>query len=622
MKRDYSKIPPELLQLARWVIYRPVPSDKDSGKIRKIPLQSKDPQKGASSTNADHWSTFEEAIQADHDRVGLVIRPPYIGVDLDGVRDPETGSVDPAAEQIIRELNTYTELSPSGKGFHIWLRGKAPKDVRDPLGQKLLSVHKEKLEIYPIDRYFTMTGEWVEGTPLGVRQLEDSEVVKLYSRSGEREIEKAELGTQPPTSETKGYTRLQRFHLLSLGKWQELSTSQSEADLEYCCFLAEAHHGDAKLVDADFRSSKLMRPKWDHMRGADTYGNNTVAEACKRYVLNPPRKEKVVVDPNKWRELFKNPSERDLTPLRWIFKDFMQEQGSMLYGGLSGHGKTLLLMSTAKALVQGTRLFGYFDCVLPGPVLYMIPEAGERSFVRRLEAFRLEKLPGDSFLYRTMSQGLTIPLDDARVLKAVEGRHVFLDTAIRFQQGDENSASDNDTGLAAGIFKILQAGALSVWGAHHSGKGFESATHMSLENVLRGTGDIGAMLSTAYGVRQIDKVKNLLYIDCVKPRDFEPKGPFQLEGRPWIDTEGDFRMVTRPGETPSMEEVITQTKMMKDSPARAEAIAMYNSQLTIPAIVKELVNKGYKCNYKTVQGWVKEEKTPPTVIDFQDPNTF
>jgi hypothetical protein len=70
---------------------------------------------------------------------------------------------------------------------------------------------------------------------------------------------------------------------------------------------------------------------------------------------------------------------------------------------------------------------------------------------------------------------------------------------------------------------------------------------MSLENILRGSGDIGAMLCTAWGVRQIDAERNRIWVENCKPRDFQPCQPFVLEGRPHIDQKGDFKLYATPG---------------------------------------------------------------------------
>ena len=65
--------------------------------------------------------------------------------------------------------------------------------------------------------------------------------------------------------------------------------------------------------------------------------------------------------------------------------------------------------------------------------------------------------------------------------------------------------------------------------------------------MVRGSGDLGAAICTAWGLRQIDAVKNRVYIQNLKPRDFLPCQPFILQGRPAIDERGCFDMTEPPG---------------------------------------------------------------------------
>jgi hypothetical protein len=160
-------------------------------------------------------------------------------------------------------------------------------------------------------------------------------------------------------------------------------------------------------------------------------------------------------------------------------------------------------------------------------------------------------------LVRTMSQGPAIPLSDPELLKAAKDATVYLDTAIRFMQGDENSAGDNQRGLATDIFRLLNAGAKVAPFAHHSGKAFRKEEVMTLENVMRGTSDLGAMCAAVWGVKQIDETLNVVHVQCVKARDFSPCGAFQLIGRPrpgqsYIESEGDFRLHKSPEECGSL----------------------------------------------------------------------
>lgn len=81
-----------------------------------------------------------------------------IGVDLDHcVND---GIVEPDAEEIVKLLDSYTEISVSGTGLHIIC--KADSNVTGLLGERV-SLQNGKREIYNNNRFFTITGNVYHG---------------------------------------------------------------------------------------------------------------------------------------------------------------------------------------------------------------------------------------------------------------------------------------------------------------------------------------------------------------------------------------------------------------------------------------------------------------------------
>ena len=72
------------------------------------------------------------------------------GVDLDNVI--ENGTLTSQALEVVEKLSSYTEVSPSGKGLHIFVLAPDANIMR----------HRKKdffLEIYKEGRYFTVTGD-------------------------------------------------------------------------------------------------------------------------------------------------------------------------------------------------------------------------------------------------------------------------------------------------------------------------------------------------------------------------------------------------------------------------------------------------------------------------------
>jgi putative DNA primase/helicase len=123
-----TSIPKELIERRRWVCWQ---IEYREGRPTKVPIN---PQTGAraSSTDPQTWSDYATAVKARErlrlNGVGFVFSAsdPYIGIDLDNCRNPETGEIAPKALKIVKLLNSFTEISPSGCGLHIFVRGKLP----------------------------------------------------------------------------------------------------------------------------------------------------------------------------------------------------------------------------------------------------------------------------------------------------------------------------------------------------------------------------------------------------------------------------------------------------------------------------------------------------------------
>jgi hypothetical protein len=226
-----------------------------------------------------------------------------------------------------------------------------------------------------------------------------------------------------------------------------------------------------------------------------------------------------------WTSMFHTKEETEnAPPVTFAIEGFLQDGGVTMLGGLAGHAKTFVALAMSRSLTEGSPLFGYFQVNrISEKVVYLIPESTLAPFAHRLKKFHLNKVVGEKFFYRTLSHKSEqeLLITDPKLLKFCCGADVILDTAVRFISGDENASAEQKI-FAQNLFALLRAGARSVTGLHHAPKSFEKESYITLENVLRGSGDIGAMLSTCWGLRQIDKDKNRIYVANCKPRDFDP----------------------------------------------------------------------------------------------------
>jgi putative DNA primase/helicase len=154
-----QKFPPELTCQPNWVVWRYLPPTREGAKYRKVPYQPNG--KPASTTDRTTWSSFDACRNAyasgGYDGLGYVFDGEvgedgfcYVGVDFDScILDSEgRQQVHSVALERIKRLETYTERSVSGTGFHCIARAK-PLDSAAIYGG---------VEVYCIARYFTFTG--------------------------------------------------------------------------------------------------------------------------------------------------------------------------------------------------------------------------------------------------------------------------------------------------------------------------------------------------------------------------------------------------------------------------------------------------------------------------------
>jgi hypothetical protein len=240
-------------------------------KPHKLPI---DPRKGAlaSSTNPKTWGTFQQAFDAMRQwsltGVGFVFSDAdvYAGVDIDDCRNADTGEIAEWGRQIIRALDSYTEASPSGTGVHIIVRGELPTGRGN---QKALN--GGKVEMFSRARYFTFTGNHVDGTPYEIFDRR-TELVTLHSRlfasrkplaSAQRSIVEFPLAPDDGLiTKARQANNGAKFERLWNGQWKGDYPSQSEADLALCCQLAFWTGKDRARMDSLFRGSGMMREKW------------------------------------------------------------------------------------------------------------------------------------------------------------------------------------------------------------------------------------------------------------------------------------------------------------------------------------------------------------------------
>src|ERR1051326_3812155 len=214
----------------------------------------------------------------------------------------------------------------------------------------------------------------------------------------------------------------------------------------------------------------------------------------------------------------------DAPSITFLIDGFLQREGVTAIAGPVRERKSLIALNVAHALVTGEKLFGHFAVTnRPNRLLYLTPENSLGPFTDRVKKIGLLDYIGERFFYRTMSVEGDLRLDSEDLREILPGSVVILDTAVRFFEGDENSSKDARA-FADTLFRLLKHGADAVVMLHHSPK--TSGDVMSLENALRGSGDLGALLCCCWGTRlqdPADPYKSKSFLSNLKQRDFESR---------------------------------------------------------------------------------------------------
>lgn len=292
LDRIRRNVPACLLERSQCVCWKYVERE---GRKTKVPIN---PRTGdlAKSTDRSTWSSFEDAVAAARrfaavEGVGFVFdeADPFCGVDLDDCRDPRTGELKPWGLRLVRTLNSYSEVSPSGCGIKVFVRARKPGTAcKRPF-------EDGAVEMYDHARFFTVTGQRVEDVSADVeeRQAEIDQVyAEVFGPSAEPsfdDVPPTPAGPPPPLTDdeilnlamsSRRGERGDKFNALWAGRWNDYFNSASEADSSVVFTLAY-YTKDLAQIDRLFRRSGLYRPKWDERRGDQTYGQLTIAKALK-----------------------------------------------------------------------------------------------------------------------------------------------------------------------------------------------------------------------------------------------------------------------------------------------------------------------------------------------------
>ncbi|WEL24755.1 phage NrS-1 polymerase family protein [Haloferax volcanii] len=307
-----EQLPDDLLERANWVGWRTQLCD---GEETVVPRSATDGGP-ASATDDSTWATFDEALACARegrvDGVGFAFTDddPFVGIELENCRDVETGATDEWARALVDRLDSYTEVTPSGTGFRVIVRGTLPSG----------SARAGGLELSDATRFRPVTGDCADGAPAAVAERSDAlatvhgayfETDPEPSPSVDAVAPAASIDSVNPDAPNSDRAPADaRLDEIS-GPGNDLTDDEvvrrasnavngvaftrlwrgdasgyddrDEADAALCSMLAFWTAGDARQMCRLFRDSGLFRPTWDEVVHADgsTYGARTVRRAIR-----------------------------------------------------------------------------------------------------------------------------------------------------------------------------------------------------------------------------------------------------------------------------------------------------------------------------------------------------
>lgn len=511
-KFDGSAIPDELKAMRRWAPWKAVYS-AERGKWDKIPKHAKTPEYGISTASPEKWFTHDEALSAYIKHPDMLAGIGFVttgiegmtGVDLDGCLH-EDGTLAEWAHTVIKALNSYTEISPSGRGLRVFVQGLI--DGPD------WNNHEVGIEVYggSSPRFLTVSGRRYKDSPTGINPVAPGVLAGLRGQFGRataaEQLAKKDIPAMPDVLPELDTPSLHDIELppkvrdflqygehagdrsLALHSAGVALYSAGLTDQQVFSVFAHSHHAveaalDKRRQDTDkamvylwvqqcvkakpkARSRALSEADFDDLESAldlppddaddltkndasvgDMGGFSDLPDGVAGAVSGA---EKDVRPKSKYRFQIHSATEyaNNIKRLKWFIKGVLPQAEISAIFGASGSGKTFAALDMAARIALGLEWFG-IPC-RRAKVLYIAAE-GASGLRERLQAWCVanDKKLGDldGWLYVLGDQPNLIEKEDVKALVASAKAQcagvelVFGDTMAQMTPGaNENSGED------------------------------------------------------------------------------------------------------------------------------------------------------------------------------------
>lgn len=290
---SFEQFPEELKQIPHWILWRKEIRQGEK-KPTKVPYSAVYNGK-AKSTEPKSWTTFEKALQALNNNpeqfsgLGFVFSEddPFVFIDCDNCVNAEGELTETASEILDAFSGCYAELSQSGSGIHVIVKGNIPRGFNN---------RETGVEMYGKEKFCALTGNVFLGSyykePAAdiqkslTRLFHKYRTADSYSAGYTRQTTDIDLHTDFWIIEQASKAQNgEKFKALYAGNWEEITNgdirlypSQSEAEQALCDILAFWTCRNPEQIDRIFRSSGLYREKWNR----EDYSSRTVSNAINK----------------------------------------------------------------------------------------------------------------------------------------------------------------------------------------------------------------------------------------------------------------------------------------------------------------------------------------------------
>ncbi|HEX8552181.1 MAG TPA: AAA family ATPase [Abditibacteriaceae bacterium] len=532
--KRFQALPDELKTQRQWVIW----SWTWNGTRWTKPPLNPTTGKPAKTNDPSTWGTFDDALAAfqhgDGDGLGFVFNNNnYTVVDYDDKRNPETGDItekDVADE--LEVLNSFTEISPTGTGFHCIMIGTKPEGrCKDSSRGREMYSH----QFIALTGHVTNGRHTIEPRQEHVNFLHESWFPKTEQKSTpQSDISYPKISTKEGrldkafASSTGG-----KIRALFEGTHKQCSEDRSAADMSLANSLA-FYANTSDELQTWMQQSALYRPKWDETRGSGTYLSETCAKAFRErtgeydssfganHSQSLPAKVSTEASARLDRpsRLLSLEELQNMPSVQWLVDEIIPKGALGCIFGPSGEGKTFVALDLALSVSAGVKCLNRESS--QGQVVYIAAE-GTTGLPQRIEAWKKahsHAILGDRFHVLPEDVQLSRPEQIQHLEKDIatlpeRPALIVVDTMARCLVGqDENSAKDVGA-FVAGCDALRKATGTAILIVHHTDKS---------GNQERGSTALRAACDTMVRIKK--RGDGTIQMSCEKQKD---AGPFTPE---------------------------------------------------------------------------------------------